>query len=127
HQIDMLHFLPGGWVEIVVIAPFAESHLLADEIHAVAGALADRDALAVIVDGDCGLMGVFYGPDDVLRPPRRVAAEEDAGAAGLERDLVHLGHVVLVEFDAEIALDPGKRVILADRKNDVVAGKYYGI
>ena len=36
-----------------------------------------------LCDGDRGLVAVRHGPDDVLRSPGRVAAEEDAGARRL--------------------------------------------
>src|SRR5690606_30651255 len=70
---------------------------------------------------DRGLMAVLDGPDDVLRPERRVASEEDAGQRRLERDGVDDRDVPLVELDAEIALDPRERILLADREHDVVA------
>ena len=35
---------------------------------------------------------------------------------------IDLGHVPLVEFDAAVALDPGKGVLLADRHQHIVAG-----
>ena len=78
--------------------------------------------MAVLVDRDRGLVAVLDGPDDVLRPERGVTAEENALARRLESDLVQLRHVPLVELDAEVALDPGKRVFLADREDHVVAG-----
>ncbi len=42
------------------------------------------DALAVVVDADGRLVRVLDRPDDVQRTPRRVAAEEDAGARARE-------------------------------------------
>ena len=110
-------------IVVVVIAPLADPHLLADEIHALRQALGDRNALAVIVDGDGGLMAVLDGPDDVLRSPGRVAAEEDAVARALHGLLVHHGHVPLVELDADVALDPGERVFLADGEDHIVGGE----
>ena len=35
---------------------------------------------------------------------------------------IDLGHVPFVEFKADVALDPGERILLADRDEDVVAG-----
>ena len=81
----------------------------------------DRQALAVVVDRDGGLVPVLHRPDDVLRAPRGVAAEEHAGAGGLEGGLVDDRHVPLAELDADVALDPGKGVFLADGQDDVVA------
>src|SRR5438034_6793093 len=72
-------------------------------------------------------MSVLHRPNDVLRTPRRVAAEENAGERGLHRRLVHHRHAVLVEIDPDVALDPRKRVVLPDRQNDFVAGKYDGV
>src|ERR1019366_9115939 len=106
--------------EIVVITPLAEPHLLADEVHGVAWALAHRNVLAVVVNGDRGLMGVFDGPDDIFRSPGGIAPEEDPGAGGFEGDLIDFRHVVAVELNAEIALDPGEGIVLADRENHVV-------
>src|SRR4051812_42865216 len=39
------------------------------------------------------------------------------------RERIDFGHAPFVELDAEIRFDPRKRVLLADRQNDVVAGK----
>src|SRR6185369_12862991 len=75
----------------------------------------------MLVNGDGRLMAVLHGPDDVLRTPRRVAAEEHAGARALHRHLVDDRHAPLVERDADVALDPRERVVLADGENDLVA------
>ena len=56
-----------------------------------------------------------------LGPKRGVAAEEDVLAARLERRLVDHRHAPLVEIDADVALDPGERVLLAHRDQHVVA------
>src|SRR5438105_1218217 len=66
-------------------------------------------------------MRVFQRPDDVLRTKRRIAAEEDAGPGRLHGHAVHHRHVPIAELDAEISLDPRKRVLLSDGKDDVVA------
>ena len=58
---------------------------------------------------------MFFGPE------RRVAAEEHAGRRRLHGRLVDHRHVPLVELDADVALDPGERVLLADREEHVVA------
>ena len=78
-------------------------------------------AFAMLVDRDRGLMAVLDGPDDVLRAERRVAAEEHAGPRRLKRLAIDDGHVVAIELDAEVALDPRERVLLTDREHDVVA------
>src|SRR6266567_5642183 len=66
-------------------------------------------------------MAVRDGPDDVLWPERRIAAEEHVRQARLHGFRVDLGHVPAVELDADIAFDPRKRVFLADRDEDIVA------
>src|ERR1051325_2602070 len=71
--------------------------------------LGERDALAMIVNRDGGLISVLHGPDDVLRAPRRVAAEEHARPRARERRAIHLRHLIL-ELHAHVALDPRKRV-----------------
>ena len=64
---------------------------------------------------------MFLGPQ-AASPPKKMP-----GAGALHGFLVHHGHVPFVEFDAEIALDPGERVFLADGENHVVGGKKNGI
>jgi hypothetical protein len=84
------------------------------------GRVGQRDAVAVVVDRDGRLVAVGHRPDDVLRAPRSVAAEEHAFARGLEGLLVDLGHAPLVELDADVALDPGERALLPDGEDDRV-------
>jgi hypothetical protein len=60
------------------------------------------------------LVAVLDCPDDVLRPEGRVPAEEHAGSRALVGHRVDHRHLPLVELDAEVALDPGERVLLAD-------------
>src|SRR5205807_4254468 len=108
-------------VVVVVIAPLAQPHLLADQVHAFGGAFGQRDAVAEIVNRDGCLMGMGDGPNDVLWSPGGVPAEINARSSGLERDLVHYRHVPLAELDADVAPDPGERRLLADGQDDVVA------
>src|SRR5262245_41026668 len=75
----------------------------------------------MLVNRNRRFMPMRDGPDDVLRSPRRIAAEEHAGARRLHRDTVDHRHSMFVEVDADIAFDPRERVLLADRENDVVA------
>ena len=63
-------------VVVVGIAPLADAHLLGGQRLADLRALRHRDTLAVIVDGDRRFVTVRDGPDNVLRPPRGVTAEE---------------------------------------------------
>ncbi len=65
-------------------------------------------------------MTVLHGPDDVAGPERRVAAEEHLRPGRLEGLGIHLRHAPLVELDPQIALDPRKRIFLADRQDDIV-------
>src|SRR5690606_34645919 len=90
-------------------------------LHAARQPLRERPAMAMQMDRDGRLMTMLDGPDDVLRPARRIAAEETAGQRRLVRDRIDDRHVPFVELDTEIALDPRERVLLADREHDVVA------
>ena len=58
---------------------------------------------------------MFFGPN------ADVAAEEHFGIGRGHGVRIDLGHVPFVELDAAIALDPGKRVLLADGDQHVVA------
>src|SRR6202022_3748415 len=60
-------------------------------------------------------------PDDVLGAERGVAAEEHLRIGRAHGLGIDLGHVPFVEFDAAVALDPGKCILLANRHQDVVA------
>src|SRR5258708_35970296 len=122
-QIDVLHLLSRGRIVIVVVTPFAQPHLLADEVHALRQALGDGNTLAVIVNGDGCLVAVFSGPNDVLRSPGCVAAEENSVVRTLHGFFIYDGHVPFVELDSDIAFDPGKSVLLADGENHVVRRK----
>src|SRR5689334_3902307 len=58
HEVDVLHFLAGYRVVVVVIAPLADAHFLAYEVHAVRRSLGDRNTLAIVMNGDGGLMAM---------------------------------------------------------------------
>src|SRR5438270_7302267 len=77
--------------------------------------------MAQFVDRDRRLMAVRDGPDNVLRPERRVPAEEHVGQGRLHRLRIDLGHAPAIELDADVALDPREGVFLADRDEHVVA------
>src|SRR5208282_1827332 len=109
--------------DLVVVAPFVDAHLLAGDGHLRRRPDVDVLAAAELVDRDRRLVAVCHRPDDVLRSERGVAAEEPFGMRRGHGRGVDLGHVPLVEFDAAIAFDPGKGVLLADRDQYVIAGK----
>src|SRR6202049_3437733 len=122
-EAHMRHQTPFHAVVLVLVRPFVHAHLAAGQAHAARHALLDGLVVTEFVNRYRGLMSVFDGPDDVLGPECRIAAEEYLRPRGLISDLVHLGHIPFVEFDAGALLDPWKGVFLADGENDVVAGK----
>src|SRR5579883_1467126 len=79
--------------DLVVVAPLVDAHLLAHHIDG-------RQRTDV----------------DVL------AAEEHLRVSRAHRPGIDLGHVPFVELDADIALDPGKRILLANSDEHIVAG-----
>src|SRR4051794_8292123 len=104
----MNHLLTAYRVVIVVIAPLAESHLLAHQVHPNPGTLRQRNILAPVMNRDGRLIPVFTPPDDFLRSERCITADENARACALHRVLVNDGNLPLIKFDAEIALNPGE-------------------
>ena len=58
---------------------------------------------------------MFFGPN-AASPPKKTF-----GMRRLHRRLVDDRHAPLVELDADVALDPGEGVLLADRDQHVVA------
>src|SRR5437868_3666304 len=58
-QIDVLHLLTLSGIVVVVIAPLAQPHLLADQVHALRRAVRDGNTLTMIVDRDRRLMRVL--------------------------------------------------------------------
>src|SRR5215813_3631948 len=125
HLVGMRHANPPLRGVIVLIGPLVNAHLLAEQAGAGRGALFERLAVAEQVDRHRRLVAVRHRPDDVFRPPGRVAAEEHAGPRRHHRRLIDLGHVRLIELDADGALDPREAVLLADRHQHVVAGKHH--
>ncbi|GBF30344.1 hypothetical protein MnTg04_00285 [bacterium MnTg04] len=79
--------------------------------------------MAVLVNGDRGLVAVCDRPDDVFRAKRRIATEKHTCAGGLEGDRVDDRYIPLVELDADIPFHEGKGILLADREDYVVAGQ----
>src|SRR6185503_18131422 len=86
-----------------------------------------RLGVRILMNGYRGFMSVCDGPDDVLRAPGRVAAEEDAGAGGHEGGLVYDREVLLAELDADVPLDPGKGRLLTYGQDHVIARENDGI
>ena len=66
-------------------------------------------------------MAVRDGGNDVFGTEGRVAAEKHAREARGEGHRVDQRHSAVIEGDAEVGLDPGKGVLLADRNQHVVA------
>ena len=108
--------------DVVVVAPLVDAHLLAGEADARRRPLVHGLAAEKLVDGDRGLVPVGHGPDDVLGAEGRIASEEDVRQGGLEGLQVDDRHAPAIEVEAEVALDPGEGVLLADGDQDVVAG-----
>ncbi len=73
------------------------------------------------IDRDRRLVAVRDGPDDVLGAEGGIATEEDVGPRRGHRHLIDHRHAVAVELDADVALDPRKRIFLADSHQHVVA------
>ena len=80
-------------------------------------------AVTELVDRHRRFVAVRDRPDDVFRPEGGVAAEEDLWMGRAHGAGIDLGHAVAVELDADVALDPRERVLLADGDQRVVAGK----
>src|SRR5262249_863699 len=115
------HLVARIAVDLVVVAPLVDAHLLRHHGDAGRGTLADVFARQDFLDGDRGVMPMRDRPDDVLRPERGVAAEEDVRHGRLHRGLVDHRQAPFVELDAGVALDPREGVLLADRDEHVVA------
>src|SRR6185437_1450956 len=110
--------------DVVVVAPLVDAHLLAHHLDRRQWAVGHVLAGEHLVDRHGGLVAVRHRPDDVLRAEGGVAAEEHLRMRRGEGRLVDLGHAPLVvELDADVALDPGERVLLADGDEHVVAGE----
>jgi hypothetical protein len=93
-----------------------DAHLLADNIDVRQRPLGNVFARQELVDRQRGIVAVRDGPDDVLWAKGSIAAKENLGVGRSECFWVDLRHVPLVELDANIALDPRKRIFLADRR-----------
>src|SRR5215475_1704370 len=109
--------------DLVIVAPLVNAHLLADDLNRRQRPYLDRLAAAHLVNRERGFVAMGNGPDDVLRSERGIAAEENLWMRRSHRFGIHLGHIPLVEFDADVALDPWESVFLTDRDQDIIAGK----
>ena len=110
-------------IVVIAVTPLVHAHLGALHRHLVRQALCHVLAMAVLVNGDRGLVAVCDRPDDVFRTKRRIATEKHACAGGLEGDRVDDRYIPLVELDADIPFHEGKGILLADREDYIVAGQ----
>src|SRR5690606_20048836 len=124
-QVHVNHLRAWHGVEVVAVPPCEHAQLSAREVHSPGWAIPERQLRAVVVNGDGGLVTVLHCPDDVLRAPGRITAEENAGQRGLERGLVHNRHVPFSELHADVTLYPRECILLSYRENHVVAGNDY--
>src|SRR5690606_3423852 len=113
-EVHVHHLRARNGVVVVAVAPCEHPQLGTREVHPPRRAMVERNPRAMIVDGDRGLMTVLHCPDDVLRSPGGVAAEEHTAKRGLEGDAVHDRHSPFAEFHADVPLDPRERVLLPD-------------
>ena len=120
-EVGVGHVHATAGIIVVLVGPLVDAHLLADEVVAGGRAFGDRLAVAERINRDGGLMAVADGPDDVVGPPRAVAAEKHLWIGRLERYFVDGGHIVFAKCNADVALDPRERVVLADGHQHVVA------
>src|SRR5512139_784418 len=121
HELLERDAVPRVRHDLVVVDPLVDAHLLRNQVRHRRRAHGDVLALAEAVDGDGGVVAVGHGPDDVLGAERRVASEEDARQRRLQRLRIEHRHAPLVELDADVALDPGKGVLLAHGHQHLVA------
>ena len=73
------------------------------------------------VDGDGRVVAMGHGPDDVLGPDAASPPKNTFGGLDWSVTWSSIGMPRLVEFDAAVGFDPGKRVFLADGDQHVVA------
>src|SRR5215831_9698104 len=117
------HQAPLHRCVVVGVRPLVHAHLAALQVHAGRQTIVHGLTVAVAMDRDRRLVAVLDRPDDVFRPERSITAEEHLRVRGLEGHLVDYRHVPLVEPDAEVALNPGEGVLLADREDHIVRRK----
>ena len=65
-------------------------------------------------------MPVRDGGNDVLWAECCITTEEHFGVTRLEGLLIDTRHIPFAKFNAEVALNPGKGIVLTDRNKDLV-------
>ena len=98
-----------------------DPHFLAEQVNALRWALLfNVFSLTKQVHGDRGFVCVSGCPDDVLGAQGRVTSEKYFGVGRLKRVVVEYGAIPLVEFNADVTLNPGAVVLLPNRHEDMV-------
>ncbi len=115
------HLLALFFGDLVVVTPLVNAHLLADEVGHRWRTILEAPATAEQVDGNRRLVTLRDGGDDVLRAERGIAAEKHLRQRRLQGRRVQHRHAPLVEFEADVLLDPREGVFLADGDQDFVA------
>ena len=85
-------------LDLVVVGPFVDAHLLAHQLDRRQRAVGDVLAIEHLVDRDGGLVAMRHRPDDIFRAERGVAAEKDFRVGRGKRHSVDLGHIPFVEL-----------------------------
>ena len=117
-KVDVRHCMALLLGDHAGIAPFVDAHFLADQVGAWPGPVLQIMSLKKHIDGERGLVSLRHGGNDVLRAECGVAAEEYSGEGGLKGFVVDYRKAGFVELDADITLDPGKGVGLANGQQD---------
>ena len=125
-EIEMRHLEAQIILDVVVVAPFMDAHLLRNDRDIRRRPIAQVAAMAELVDRNRRLMRVRHCPDDVLWAERGIATKEHPFVGRLQGQRIHLGHAPAVEINANIALDPREGIFLADRDQHVVAFDAHG-
>ena len=85
------------------------------------GVILDRSEIEQL-NRDRRLVAMRNSPNDVLWTERGVAAEENSVARTHHGLFIDNRTFPFIEFNTDVAFDPWECIVLADRKNDVVAG-----
>src|SRR5262249_44951578 len=119
--VAMRHLVALVERNLVVIAPFVDAHFLAHDLDCWSGAVGDIFAIEKSVDRNGSIVPGGGGPGDVLWTKRRVTPKETFRVRRSHGGGVDLRHVPLVKFYADVAFDPRKGILLANRDQHVVA------